>query len=226
MKSSKWIIGFYEKGIVDITRGIRGGDNSEDKATKPRLITEENDETLCTSSCNQKRCCDYPSKIFRHEIKNFTPKRKVFLWYQQIGIQNLHKRAHLIFLNLTQSWVKKIGKKVILLCAANLMIASEQVVKYGNCTFSQQEKWLSRNSNRPCMCINFNVFYARPWIFNHLIFLVCGLLHGNYDLYNTLRDSKLATILSCLVASSIKSNEKSLNNDRSPFSHFQGLFDC
>ena len=150
----------------------------------------------CTSSCNQKRCCDYPSKIFRHEIKNFTPKRKVFLWCQKIGIQDLSKELIWIFwIWLSHEW-KKLEKRSFCCVLQNLMIASEQVVKYGNCTFSQQEKWLSRNSNRP-WCINFNVFfYARPWIFNHLIFLVCGLLHGNYNLYNTILQVGHYTILS------------------------------
>ena len=114
--------------------------------------------------------------------------------------------------------------------------------------FSQQENWLSRNSN-------YFFYYQTIHFFSMFAFLltlniqsssyfpICGLLHGNrYSVKIVFHCSHAFMAISinnckhqlghdtkyyCPVASSIKSNEKRLNNDRSPFSHFQGLpSDC
>ena len=115
--------------------------------------------------------------------------------------------------------------------------------------FSQQENWLSRNSNYFFyyqtihfffnVCISINLEYSIIILFSDLwstswqqifsknrismrshAFRVISINNCKHQLGH---DTKYY----CPVASSIKSNEKRLNNDRSPFSHFPGLSsDC
>lgn len=111
--------------------------------------------------------------------------------------------------------------------------------------FSQQENWLSRNSNYFFLLPDHTFFSMFAFLLTLNIqstsyFPICGLLHGNrYSVKIVFQAFRVISINNCKhqlghdtkyycpVASSIKSNEKRLNNDRSPFSHFQGLpSDC